>query len=261
MLDERGAIARARRRTHLPGAVSRARAAELLGAAGDTAALGDLRRLLHDRSSDVRAAAARALGKLGDAEAVPALLAALDGSRPVPTGVVTMSLLHVGPGAVTALRGGLAADRPAPVRQVSAELLGRLGATDAVDQLMDLIQTDPDAGVRACAAGALGRIGLPRAAGPLIYSLSSDRSRLVGEAAIAALGLLGGQVGIDALGAALVSGDHGFARRAADALTHCGPRGFAVLERAVLAGGEGALEASEAVHRSLLAGDPHANVA
>jgi HEAT repeat protein len=260
VLAERGAIAHARRRTRLPGAVSRARAAELLGAAGDSAALADLRRLLHDRNADVRAAAARALGKLGDAEAVPALLAALDGPRPVPTGVVTMALLHVGPRAVGALRAGLSTG-PAGERQVAAELLGRLGATEAVDELMDVVQTDPDPGVRACAAGALGRIGLPRAAGPLIYSLSTDESRLVGEAAIAALGALGGNVGLDALGAALVSGDHGFARRAADALTHCGPRAFDLLERAVLAGGAGALEASEALHRAALAGDPRAGAA
>ena len=261
VLAERGAIARARRRTRLPGAVSRARAAELLGAAGDGESVGDLRRLLHDKSPDVRAAAARALGKLGDAQAVLGLLAALEGAHAVPTGVVTMALLHVGPSAVGALREGLAADRPAAVRQVSAELLGRLGATEAVDELITMLWGDPDAGVRACAAGALGRIGLPRASGPLIACITDDDSRLVCETAIAALGMLGGEDGIAALGAVLVCGDHGFARRAADALSHCGPRAFALLERAVLAGGPGALEASEAVHRCLLAGDPHASAA
>src|SRR5207244_12729539 len=72
VLSERGTIARARRRTRRPGPVRRARAAELLGAAGDAGALPELRRLLVDSNADVRAAAARALGKLGDTDAVPA---------------------------------------------------------------------------------------------------------------------------------------------------------------------------------------------
>src|ERR671934_2644217 len=158
VLADRGTIAKARRRTRLPGPVSRARAAELLGAAGDAEALPELRRLLIDSNADVRSAAARALGKVGDIEAVPALLEVLDGPRQVPAGIVTMALLHMGPRATGALRIGLERERPAPVRQVAAELLGRLGASEATDDLIRVLAEDPDPQTRIAAAGALGRI-------------------------------------------------------------------------------------------------------
>jgi hypothetical protein len=77
ILVQRDALARARRRATRPGAVGRARAAELLGAAGDQHALPVLTRLLADRDPEVRTVAARALGKLG-APAVAPLLAALE---------------------------------------------------------------------------------------------------------------------------------------------------------------------------------------
>ena len=95
--DDGRAIASARRRTRLPGVLSRTRAAELLGASGDPSALPALSRLLGDNSADVRVAAARALGELGDPDAIPALLRALDGERLVPEGIVTLALLQLAP--------------------------------------------------------------------------------------------------------------------------------------------------------------------
>lgn len=97
--DEARAIASARRRTRLPGVLSRTRAAELLGASSDASALPALSRLLGDRSADVRAAAARALGELGDPDAIPALLSALDAERLLPDGIVTAALLQLAPAA------------------------------------------------------------------------------------------------------------------------------------------------------------------
>ena len=99
--DDGRAIASARRRTRLPGVLSRTRAAELLGASSDASALPALSRLLGDRSADVRVAAARALGELGDPDAIPALLRALDGERLVPEGIVTLALLQLAPVATT----------------------------------------------------------------------------------------------------------------------------------------------------------------
>ena len=108
LLAAQGILERARRRTRRPGPVGRARAAGVLGAAGYAEARPELERLLFDREPSLRATAARALGKLGDPAAIPALLTALETHRGVPAGVVTMSLLHIGPGAATALEQGFA---------------------------------------------------------------------------------------------------------------------------------------------------------
>lgn len=253
VLTDRGTVDEARRRTRRPGAVRRARAAELLGAAGDADALPDLRRLLTDKNADVRSAAARALGKLGDTDAVPALLEALDGPRPVPAGVVTMALLHVGPRASGALRVGLEATRPAPVRQVSAELLGRLGATDATDRLIRMAAEDPDLQARIAAAGALGRLGMPRAIDPLIELLSPAEPGALREAAATALGSLGGPAAIDALDHTLRGAEHGLARRCAEALVNCGGAAISRLELVADEGGVGSAEARGALDGLALA--------
>jgi len=253
VLSDRGTIARARRRTRRPGAVRRARAAELLGAAGDAEALPDLRRLLVDKNADVRSAAARALGKLGDTEAVPSLLEVLDGPRTVPAGVVTMALLHMGPGASVALRVGLEPARPAPVRQVAAELLGRLGATEATDDLIHMVGADPDLQTRMAAAGALGRLGLPRAIEPLVAVLSPGEPAPLREIAASALGTIGGPAAIDALDETLRGAEHGLARRCAEALVGCGATATSRLELIADEGGLGAAEARAALDGVALA--------
>jgi HEAT repeat protein len=253
VLTDRGTIARARRRTRRPGAVRRARAAELLGAAGDAEALPDLRRLLVDKNADVRSAAARALGKLGDTDAVPSLLEVLDGPRPVPAGVVTMALLHMGPAASGALRVGVESSRPAPVRQVAAELLGRLGATEATDDLIRMVREDPDLQTRMAAAGALGRLGLPRAIEPLVEALSPQEPRALREVAATALGALGGPAAIDALDEALRGAEHGLARRCAEALVGCGGSAISRLELVADEGGLGSAEARAALDGVALA--------
>ena len=247
VLADRGTIAKARRRTRLPGPVNRARAAELLGAAGDAEALPELRRLLIDSNADVRSAAARALGKVGDIEAVPALLEVLDGPRQVPAGIVTMALLHMGPRATSVLRVGLEPTRPAPVRQVAAELLGRLGGTEATDELIRVLSEDPDLQTRIAAAGALGRIGLPRAVEPLVASLEPHEPTPLREAAATALGAVGGQAAVAALHEALQGAEHGLARRCAEALSVCGSVAIARLEQVADSSGLGSAEARGAL--------------
>ncbi len=249
LLEAHGVIERARKRTRQPGPVGRARAAELLGAAGHQAALPDLISLLNDRDLDVRAAAARALGKLADPDAVPALLGALEGRRPVPAGVVTMGLLHIGPAAATPLADGLARDRSATARAIAAELLGRLGGFQAADELISTLHSDPDPGVRAAAARALGRIGVPRAVPALESALVDDESAGVKRASAWALGELGGTRGFAGLATALRSDDHALARRAADALVSCGPLGVALLQRSAAGDEPGAAEARETLGR------------
>ena len=249
LLASQGVIERARARTRRRGAVGRARAAELLGAVGEPAAVPELERLLSDRDPDVRAAGARALGKLGGAEAVPALLASLEGRRSVPAGIVTMALLHIGPAACEPLHEGLAEDYTTDVRAIAAELLGRLGALGASDDLARVLRADPSDAVRAAAARALGRIGTPRSIPQVEAALVEDESVTVRQAAAWALGELGGARGFAGLARALASGHHALARSAADALPTCGPSGLSLLERTVAEDRPGAAEARETLGR------------
>ena len=245
LLAAHGVLERACRRTRRPGPVGRARAAELLGAAGYLAARPELERLLVDRDPSVRAAAARALGKLGDAEAVPALLATLDSRRHVPAGVVTMGLLHIGPAAAPGLEQGLHTPGSPAARAISAELLGRLGSLSAADELIGVLRADPAPAVRAAAARALGRLGVPRAAAPLEAALIEEDEPAVRHATAWALGELGDRRGFAGLAGALRRGEHELARLAADALAACGPSGLALLRRTAAGDGPGALEARE----------------
>jgi HEAT repeats len=231
LLDRRGTLDRASRRTHRPGRLGRARAAELLGAAGEVRASGDLERLLADHDPEVRAVAARALGKLGQGGSVSALLATLDAARPVPASLVTMAVLHIGPDAVGGLRDGLAS-RSSHARTVCAELLGRLGALECAGALTEALSGDPDPGVRRAAAGAVGRIGLPLAIVPLIACLRASPESELRCAAAAALGDIGGQAAIGGLRFALVSSDPRLAQSGARGLSRCGAPGLAVLSAA-----------------------------
>jgi HEAT repeat protein len=249
LLDAQGVLDQARRRTRRPGPVGRARAADLLGAAGYEAALPELTRLLRDRDPDVRAAAARALGKLAVPSAVPALLGSLDARRAVPAGVVTMAILHIGPEAAAPLADGLSLDHSGTARAISAELLGRLGGFQAAGRLIEALGSDPEERVRAAAARALGRIGVPRSVPPLEAALMQDASASVKQAAAWALGELGGTRGFAGLTAALRSPDHALARRAADALVSCGPLGVALLQRTAATDEPGSPEARETLGR------------
>jgi HEAT repeat protein len=164
-----------------------------------------------------------------------------------------MALLHMGPAASAALGAGLGHDRPAAVRQVAAELLGRLGATEATDDLIRMVHEDPDLPARSAAAGALGRLGLPRAIEPLIELLSPEKPRALREVAATALGALGGPAAVNALDHALRSAEHGLARRCAEALAQCGGDAVSRLELIADEGGIGAAEALAAIDGVALA--------
>jgi HEAT repeat protein len=228
LLESRGTLQRARRRLRSRSPVRRAGAAELLGRAGDTRATEDMLRLLSDRDVDVRSATARALGKMGDPAAVPALLAALDADRPVPATVVTMALLHLGPGATEALTEALDSGSPR-ARAIVADLLGLDGAFGALTALERSL-ADPTAAVRAASARALGRLGAPSAVKPLAASLRHDENLEVRISAAWALGETGGTQAVEALRQALVSEQPLLVRGAAIGLGSCGSDGKRVLE-------------------------------
>jgi HEAT repeat protein len=104
---------------------------------------------------DVREAAAAALGKLGDEGSVEALMAALS-------------------------------DVAENVRWFAVEGLGKLGASQAVPQIAEMLGTDESRIVRAIAASTLGDLGQP-AAIPALRSALDDANERVRENAVGAL--------------------------------------------------------------------------
>lgn len=228
-LEQRGVLERARRRTRRPGAVGRARAAELLGNAGDERALAELTRLLADRDPEVRTVAARALGKLGPSAVAP-LLEALTARRAVPANIVTMALVRAGAAGAEELIGGLDPARPVGVRVVAAELLGQLGALSAAHALERTLAEDRDLPTRTAAARSLGRLGLPEAVPALLAALHADEPPELRMAVALALGKIGGAAAVTALTLLLGGSEIALARAAADGLAACGVAGLTALE-------------------------------
>lgn len=228
VLRERGSVVRARGLLGRRSAVTRIRAAELLGLVGEPDCVGDLASLLDDRSPEVRWVAARSLGRLGHPSAVPRLLELADAAGGLPAGQVTMALWALGPAGIEPLRAGLGAASPT-ARRLSAELLGHLEALRATPELVEVLATDTDPAVRAASAAALGRIGSPLATASLTVALG-DPDPTVVIAATGSLGRLGDLATLPAL-ARLVgeAPSHDVARAAADALVSAGPAGRRLL--------------------------------
>jgi hypothetical protein len=245
VLEERGTVAAARKRTYAASALERAHAAEMLGALGIRRALPELARLLHDRSEEVRIVAARALGKLGGARAVPFLLASLEEPRPVPVSIVSMALLHSGPAGIEELRAGLGSGS-STARATAAELLGQFGAIAASDDLIVAL-ADSDERTRAAAAVALGRIGSPRAVEPLVRLLGEIVTIDERRCAISALGAIGSPAPAELLAAMLDSNEAEIPRRAAQALGRMGDAGRRELRARSLEVGPAGAHAREAL--------------
>ncbi len=248
-LDRRGAIEEARLRTHKRGAVGRAKAAERLGAAGVLSTSPDVARLLEDPHAEVRIVAARALGKLGDASAVPALLKAVSGHNAVPSSLVSMALLHIGPTVIDPLVEGLRHPSPG-VRRVCADLLGMHGALPATRPLVNLVESDEDTEVRMRAANALGRIGAPQGIEPLQRALGAQQPQPLRVTAAFALGQIGGATAIGALHNCINDQDEELGAIAAEALAGMGVKGIAILDVVAQAEGPGRQRAEDWLARS-----------
>lgn len=225
-----GTVERMRQRTHQPGAVGRAHAAELLGLLRRPEALDDLVSLLRDRDPEVRLVAARALGELGDPVAAPALLGTLVSVRPVPLRVVARSLARLGPRIATTLVDGLRSP-DALVRSVCAEISGLLGVTAAQSALLAVARQDDDEDVRIRAVRALGRVGLPSALPVLVRATDGDQPAPLRAVAAGALGELGGAGPVEFLEVLLGDSDHRVSSNAGRAMTRIGAAGVARLRQ------------------------------
>lgn len=245
LLHERGTIVRLDRRLTRPGAVGRARAAELLGLLGEHAPRRDLERLaLRDHDAEVRIVAARALGEIGDPMSARALLAAASGPRAVPLRIAARSLARLGPGAAPELMRGLRSDKTTS-RAVSAEILGLLGVTSAATALATAAEEDSDLDVRIRSARALGRVGVPSALPVLERCTGPDRHPAQRAVAARAIGEVGGPIAIELLARLLDDPTHRVASNAARALGRLGDRALPVLRRAAAGATPGAPYAAE----------------
>ena len=245
-----GAVETARRDSRSSRASVRLRAGGFLAETGSDAAIHDLLALLHDHNPQVRWSAARGLGRLGDPAALSPLLASLEGARPLPVDVVADAIFEIRTCPVAVLRQGLRS-RSVATRAVTVEVLGRLQALAAADDILGLLQNDPSVEVRARAARCLGRMGTPRTVGPLLACLEDGPVALRVQA-IWALGEIGADETVPALRAILLEGAHQMAEAAALALLASGAFGVQVLTQIAYDGGPSAglaldaLESSEA---------------
>ena len=137
--------------------VIRARAATALGLLKARVAIPQLDAMLQRDGPLARRGAAEALAAIGTPAAIAALAGPLRDAEMTPVRYMAMHGLEMaGPGAITPLRLALMDNNPV-VRRNAAEMLGWLGAADAVPDLVQSL-SDQDAAVRAQANWALGEI-------------------------------------------------------------------------------------------------------
>ena len=238
VLDRLGAVDAARRQAKSKRAVARAEAGEFLGESGSPEAVRDLVQLLQDPDAKVRWAAARGLGRLGHPSAVPALLASIEGTLPVPIDVVAGAVAEIRECPVPLLREGLTSPS-VPKRALTVELLGRFQALVAADEVINLLHNDPSVEVRARAARSLGRMGSPRAVQPLLGCVEEGPVATRAQA-IWALGEMGALEALPVLRTTLQGSSHHLGELAADALAAMGPSGIQALSEIAAGGGSAA---------------------
>jgi HEAT repeat protein len=234
LLDERGEFRRARAAVRSRRAITRARAAWLLGLARQPQDVTLLLPLLADRSAGVRGAAARSLGSIGDPVAAAALFEAVQpvGGRPgIPAALAAETLIGFGAGAVPAVAGALAA-ADATVRAVAAMVAAELALAAMAPQLRSLLSSDPVLEVRVPVVRALGVAGGAEDIAGLAAQTSATQPPVVRRAAVQALGELGHPDAAPVLAGLLPDQDVRLTQNAGDALVEIGPPGLRELLRA-----------------------------
>lgn len=231
MVERQGTVEWARRRVDRPGAVGRARAAEVLGGLEDPDVTDALVRLLHDRDAEVRQVAARALGRSGDPRGAAPVLGCIR-HRSVPPRVVSQALLRLGAGGHPALVAAL--DMPDELsRAVAVEILGLSGAVAAAPNVARCLREDPSIEVRIRAARALGKVGARSSLDALLDATEAGQPAGLRAVAARALGDLGHPGAIPTLRALLDDPVHRVASNAGRALAALGSAGNGALQEVV----------------------------
>ena len=194
--------------THLRSEDSdvRAKASEILGEAGNKAALGMLKAMLGDRDKYVRIAAARALWELGSPAGMKTVYAILNdipaqGTIPV-TNLPLVELKIISQNkirehamaALAWMKGEKAApelyklknDNYGTIRDAAARELARLGHEEELAQFTEALASEDEA-IRYESAGLMAKICAPAAAAPLKTLLAAEKSLRVRMAALDAL--------------------------------------------------------------------------
>jgi HEAT repeat protein len=212
----------------------RAHAAEMLGRAGNPHSVPALVGALRDPYEDanVRRAATDALAKLKDPEAVPLLVAQLQGVDERSSRPIAEALVAFGDQAAPALLA-LIGDATQTVGRVwAARILGQMGAPSASEVLVGLLLARDDL-LRIAAAEALGQIGQRAALQPLVQAALRDPAPQVRAHAAAAVARIEPEGAVDVLIAALADPDYATRLRALEAFEHIPLADTAALERAL----------------------------
>lgn len=184
----------------------RALAAEILGGAGNQAAMGVLKTMLEDRDKYVRISAARALWELGSPAGMKVLLGIINdvpGQGPITvtnTPLVELKIISqnkIREKAIESYAGikgekgadllyKLKNDTYGPVRDAAARELARLGHDEELAQFIEALGAEDEA-IRYESATGLSKICSGAAAGPLAKLLAAEKSVRVRMAALDAL--------------------------------------------------------------------------
>jgi HEAT repeat protein len=197
----------------------RQQAAEILGLAGQSAAVPALVEALRERHEDetsVKSAAASALAKLRDGTAIPLLVSELAGVEDQSSRNVAEAIAGFGAMAIPALLELLVDPKRHAARVWAARILGRVGDASCVEELVGRLH-DRDDRLRMAAAEALGAIGNPRALQAVIRAALRDPAPQVRAHAAGAVARIEGERAIDVLVAALADPDYGTRLRALEA--------------------------------------------
>ncbi|MBL7069307.1 MAG: HEAT repeat domain-containing protein [Candidatus Omnitrophica bacterium] len=178
--------------------------AEIIAEIGGEDAIEPLIGVLQDETDAelVRAEAAYTLGRLGNIRALEPLKNALNSDE---TRLKSMAALGLGilerEEAIPALMPHLE-DQDDMVRVRTGRALSQLGAEEAFDYFVELLNNDPNADIRALAALWLADLQDMRASGHLINSLE-DEDEVIACNAATALGMLKNQTAVEPLITAL----------------------------------------------------------
>jgi HEAT repeat protein len=244
LLEDWGVLARASSGLRSHRAITRASAAELIGYTGRADLAAELPGLLRDPAAHVRQVAVRALGRIGDPGWARTIIDALEDDDEIPLSTAGQALLRMGAGAVAALAVATRSGRPS-VRAMAATLIGLLGDSDEINDLVALLADDSPA-VASAAATALGRLGTHSVLGPLMAATFGTPDE-VRAAAVAALGRVGAPGAAATLQRLVADPVHQVASNSAHALAQLGEPGRHALLELQGAGGREAAYATEAI--------------
>ncbi|KQZ89016.1 hypothetical protein ASD62_06555 [Phycicoccus sp. Root563] len=229
VLEDHGALERAKADASHRSPVRRAHAVQLLGLARVADSTPLISEALEDEASEVRASAAYAASYLADPWLAAPLLRSVGVGEGIPAGLAADALLEMGVEIVPVLRAAMR--NPAPrTRMVAAHVAGVGTFVQALPELRELVGSDPDLTVRVESAEALGLIGRDSEVDLLARHTAVGVATDLRRACVRALGRIGAANALPTLVGLLDDTDTRLAELAAHALVELGAPGMETLE-------------------------------